>query len=201
MAPLTTKNSNTLTVVEKRNEQPLSHFDFSPLGFLFPRHMKPLCLSAVATASAVLHRSARHTRLLSCFSVAALWPFHIVFQSQVNASDVNSPLERPPPRTFSHVSFINAHFVSQQLCGNHFFRSLFDCIFFGVLLCDVMLMIFTCRFLALFCECFGCCEPCWGQPFLNPGSDQLAESSAPIYYSHQLLQPPGIVATQFQHAM
>ena len=82
-----------------------------------------------------------------------------------------------------------------------FFAPFFILFFLVFLLFDVMFMIFTCRFLALFCECFGCCEPCWGQPFLNPGSEQLAESSAPIYYSHQLLQPPGIVATQFQRAM
>lgn len=76
-------------------------------------------------------------------------------------------------------------------------------VFFSIfLVCDVVIMILTCRFLALFCECFGCCVPCWGQPpFWNPGSEQLAESSAPMYYSHQLLQPPNIVATQFQHAM
>ncbi len=75
-------------------------------------------------------------------------------------------------------------------------------VFFAIsLLADVLIMIFLCRFLALFCECFGCCEPCWGQPFMNPGSEQLAESSPHIYYSDQLLQPPGIVANQFQHAM
>ena len=74
--------------------------------------------------------------------------------------------------------------------------------FFSVsLLFDVLFMIFTCRFLALFCECFGCCQPCWGQPFFNPGSEKSSESSPPVYYSHQLLQPPGIVANQFQHAM
>jgi hypothetical protein len=79
----------------------------------------------------------------------------------------------------------------------------FIVVFFAIfLLGDVLFMIFLCRFLALFCECFGCCEPCWVfPPFMNPGSEQLAESSPQIYYSHQPLQPPGIVADEFQHAM
>ncbi len=98
--------------------------------------------------------------------------------------------------------FANILRRSGMSCVECVFFTPFFVVFITVaLLADILLMIFACRLLALFCECFGLCEPCWVFPFSNPAKSD--ESSRPICipYNAYLPQPPGITANSFQNAM